>query len=111
MYKLELNLQLVKQTKKKLFEGLLTSRVSRFFLSSFLSFSRLLFPLSGDVSKQIYCHVFLCIIGTEDGHMGIQRLDKSTQICYGLMYPHSHSGINGSITVKSSAQIGLETID
>ena len=55
--------------------------------------------------------VFLCIIGTEEVHRGTQRFDKSTQICYGLIYPHSYSGINRSITVKNSAQIKLETID
>ena len=50
-------------------------------------------------------------MGTEEVHRGTQRFDKSTWICYGLIYPHSYSGINRSITVKSSAQIGLETID
>ena len=54
---------------------------------------------------------FLCIIVTEEVHKETQKFDKSTQICYGLNYPHSYSGINRSITVKSSAQIGLETID
>ena len=55
---------------------------------------------------------FWCIIGTEEVHKEKKlKFDKSTQICYGLIYPHSSSGINRSITVKSSAQIGLETID
>ena len=33
--------------------------------------------------------VFLCIIGTGEVHRGTQRFDKSTQISYGLIYPHS----------------------
>ena len=42
-------------------------------------FSRVLFQLSGDFSKQIYCYVFLlCIIGTGEVHRETQRFDKST---------------------------------
>ena len=54
---------------------------------------------------------FSFIMGTEEVHRGTQIFDRSTQIYYGLIYPHSYLGINRSITEKSSAQIGLETTD
>ena len=63
------------------------------------------------LAKKFNAMFFLCIMGTEEVHRGTQRFDKSTRICFGLIYPHSDSGINRSITVESSAQIGLETTD
>ena len=55
-------------------------------------FSRVLFQLPGDTGKQIYCYVFFCalsVIGAREVHSGTQRFGKSTQICYGIIYPHS----------------------